>query len=83
LLKAFTAGKAGVIQAHHILEQRFLKLWGYSVAEAPAQILTQAEHETLSKVAFGGVTTAVAASAAVGSEVGQISRDLGWVYRWP
>ena len=38
LLKLFTAGKGGVIQAHHIIEQRFLKMWGLSLTEAPAQI---------------------------------------------
>jgi hypothetical protein len=47
VLRQVTAGHRGAIEAHHILEARHLRYWGYSPAEiaaAPAQVLTHAEH---------------------------------------
>jgi hypothetical protein len=53
-LKVFTAGKAGAVQAHHILEARHLRAWGLSVDAAPAQILAQARYcQVLWIVAIG------------------------------
>jgi hypothetical protein len=52
VLKKLTAGKGRVIQAHHILEARHMKRWGYTaqqIAEAPAQILTNVEHLRLNR----------------------------------
>jgi hypothetical protein len=51
-LQAVTRGHAGDIQAHHILEQRHLRAWGYSadeIATAPAQVLSRAEHEAMNR----------------------------------
>lgn len=51
VLQEVTAGHRGAIQAHHILEVRHLRAWGFSAAEiaaAPAQVLTQAEHAVVS-----------------------------------
>jgi RHS repeat-associated protein len=51
VLQQVTAGHRGAIQAHHILEVRHLRAWGYSAAEiaaAPAQVLTRAEHTVIS-----------------------------------
>ncbi|MBI3035441.1 VCBS repeat-containing protein [Candidatus Woesearchaeota archaeon] len=53
-----TAGKKGEIQAHHLIEKRFLKKWGKSIDDAPAVILTREEHQKLTntlarKIPFG------------------------------
>jgi RHS repeat-associated protein len=50
-LQAVTKGHAGAIQAHHILEARHLRYWGYAddaIANVPAQVLTHAEHVQIS-----------------------------------
>lgn len=51
-LQAVTKGQGGAIQAHHILEQRHLRAWGFTEAEianAPAQVLGRTEHQALSR----------------------------------
>ncbi|HSW39754.1 MAG TPA: hypothetical protein VLL97_09710, partial [Acidobacteriota bacterium] len=51
-LQAVTRGQRGAIQAHHILEQRHLRAWGYSadeILQAPSQVLSRAEHTALNR----------------------------------
>jgi RHS repeat-associated protein len=50
VLQKLTAGHKGAIQAHHILEARHLRAWGYTakeIANAPSQILLRAQHTGL------------------------------------
>ena len=45
-----TSGLNGEYQAHHILEQRHMKLWGYNLKErlnVPSQILSRKEHQQI------------------------------------
>lgn len=49
-LATLTAGQKHAIEAHHLLEQRIMKMWGYTdaeIAKAPAVILSQAEHQVI------------------------------------
>jgi RHS repeat-associated protein len=58
-----TKGERGLIQAHHILEQRHMRNWEFSeldIANAPAVIMPKAEHDLLtsklrSKLRYGVV----------------------------
>lgn len=52
VLQGVTKGHRGAIQAHHLVERRHLIRWGYSarqIAEAPAQVLSQSEHQAISR----------------------------------
>jgi RHS repeat-associated protein len=65
VLQEVTAGQRGAIQAHHLLEARHLRYWGYSaaeIAEAPAQVLSQAEHAAITKALQAELKTGVAYS---------------------
>ncbi len=62
VLQSVTKGHAGAIQAHHILEARHLRAWGYTTAEiasAPAQVLSQAEHNAISRALAQQLPTGV------------------------
>jgi RHS repeat-associated protein len=39
-----TQGGGGDLQAHHLVEQRFLRQWGHSVNDAPSVVLTKQQH---------------------------------------
>jgi hypothetical protein len=56
-LRRLTQGKKGAIQAHHILEARFLKRWGHNVGDGPAVILTEAEHHKITGRLFSVLHT--------------------------
>ena len=45
--RSFSSGLEGKVQAHHILEKRFLEKWGYNVDDAPAVLLTRGEHQLI------------------------------------
>lgn len=45
-----TGGFDGAAQAHHLAEQRYLKMLGYDLGEAPSVILSKGDHETVGKV---------------------------------
>src|SRR4029079_7144487 len=65
VLQEVTAGQRGAIQAHHLLEARHLRYWGYSaaeIAEAPAQVLSRAEHAAFTKALQAELKTGVAYS---------------------
>jgi RHS repeat-associated protein len=65
VLQEVTAGQRGAIQAHHLLEARHLRYWGYSaaeIAEAPAQVLSRAEHAAITKALQAELKTGVAYS---------------------
>ena len=49
-MQAITVGQRGAIQAHHILEERHLLNWGLSASEAPAVVLSRAEHTTVTSL---------------------------------
>jgi RHS repeat-associated protein len=62
VLQQVTRGHGGAIQAHHLLEARHLRAWGYSAAEiaaAPAQVLTQAQHTAISRALAQHLPTGV------------------------
>jgi RHS repeat-associated protein len=44
-----TRGFKGSIQAHHILESRFLRQWGFDVNDTPAEVLTKAAHNQVTQ----------------------------------
>ncbi len=45
-----TKGYKGAIQAHHLIETRFLKLFGISKNNAPAIILDKAKHQEITNI---------------------------------
>jgi hypothetical protein len=49
-MQAVTAGERGALQAHHILEERHLLNWGLDAAEAPAVVLSRAEHTAVTNL---------------------------------
>jgi hypothetical protein len=52
----------GALQAHHILEARHLRFCGYTareIAEAPAQVLTSAEHTAITTALKKALPTGV------------------------
>ena len=62
MLQEVTAGQRSAIEAHHLLEQRHLLNWGYSaaeIAEAPAQVLTRAEHREISRRLLSELPTGI------------------------
>ena len=46
-MQALTDGENGLLQAHHILEERHLLRWGLDTMDAPAVVLSQEEHWAL------------------------------------
>ena len=46
--KIFTAGYKGAYQAHHLVEQQWLKVLGHNVDAATTVILTQTRHAEIS-----------------------------------
>jgi RHS repeat-associated protein len=49
-MKTLTAGERGILQAHHILEERHLVNWGLDASHAPAVILSQQEHQIVTSL---------------------------------
>ncbi|MGQ0571594.1 MAG: RHS repeat-associated core domain-containing protein, partial [Armatimonadota bacterium] len=47
--QATTRGAKGDYQAHHLVEVRHLRRWGYDVRSAPAVVLSRAEHMMLTQ----------------------------------
>jgi len=61
-LAQLTKGSKGLIQAHHIVEARHLKVLGLSTTEAPAVILSNTKHVEItntlrSLLPYGGTYT--------------------------
>jgi RHS repeat-associated protein len=71
-----TAGHGGKIQAHHILEVRFLENWGGRAADGPAVILTKAQHDQITQALRNRLPYGMPKDASVKPQVWHAYKDV-------
>jgi len=75
-LQKLTKGKKGAIQAHHILEVRFLERWGHKAAEGPAVILSKVEHNQITQALRQKLPYGMKKDESVMSQVREAYREV-------
>jgi RHS repeat-associated protein len=78
--RALTAGKGGSIQAHHLIEKRFVDIFGGDTADWATVVLTRSEHRVFTNarrqaIPYGASGTGQATRTQIESAARQIYRD--------